>query len=377
MKRKVIPILCLIALCACQGKREAEAPQAPDVFHALLDNQETKVYMDEGFHVYWNANDAVSVFAGTTENREFHFSGADGDKEGDLVAAGQAGSGNALGANYAAFPYRRENSIASDGTIGITLPSAQEYCEGTFDPAAQLMVARSSGKSFTFKNVMCLFGFPLTGSGVQVKSLTLTGNSGETLSGDIKVVAGDNPGYSFTGSGKTLTLTAAAPVALSADTPKYFWFVFPPMTLADGFTLKVTDDSGQSFEKAVHRELTLIRNKAHTMDPLEVSFESVPSDLGIYHGTNTYTFDASSEQISIYEAEGQMWVRYLAPSTLKMYEVGPIPADAAAGQSFQTMLTEKQAGETLNSERLKMSVVSLENEVLVLKSGSSYFVLKF
>ena len=384
MKLRHLPLLCLVALCACQG-REHEAPKtmpsAQDVFHAQLDIQETKVYMNEGLQVFWNADDRVSVFARTTENRQFRFSGADGANEGELVPVGAATSGSALDKNYAAFPYSSANSISAAGTMNLTFPSAQTYCAGTFDPSAQVMVASSTSSDFTFKNVMSLVGFQLYGSGVQVKSVKFTGNSGETLAGAVAVTAGDAPTYSFSGTGqKVLTLTASTPVTLDAVTPTVFWFVVPPMTFSDGFHITVTASDNKVFNQAVHREIVLARNTAYKMESIQVVpvTDATPTAAGIYEeiGIN-YEFDATKEQVSVYEAEDQVWVRYLNTDTMKMYQVGPIPANASTGAHFDTDFTVSQGGTTISSSTLPMTVVSLENDILTLQTGNSYYVLKF
>ena len=345
-----------------------------------MDPQETKVYMNEGFQIFWNADDLVSVFAGTTQNRQYCFSGSNGSTSGDLVPVDNAAGGTSLAKNYAAFPYASGNSITNGGIMTLSFPSAQTYCEGTFDPNAHLMVAESTTSSLVFKNVMCLLGFQFTGSGVQVKSVKLTGNTGEVLAGNVEVTPGNSPSYSFTGEGqKAITLTAGSPVTLDAVTPTVFWFVVPPRTYSNGFNILVTDKDDKEFRQSVQREITLAVNTAYKMGSLEVvPVEAVPTEVGFYEKAGIhYEFDEDSEQISIYEAENQAWVRCINPTTMKMYEVGPIPASPVIGSSFSADVVVSQNGAIQSSESLTMTVISLEDGILTLQSGTSYYVLQF
>lgn len=382
-----IGLLLLLGGCQSQEKATDDSVAGLPVFHAAVEataDPDAKAFMDAECRVYWNADDRISVFPKKTANLPYRFLGADGDKSGDFAALESYVLDGSLKKYYAASPYRADNTLSAEGVLGMTLPAGQAYFAGTFDPAAQLMAAVSDNRSFNFRNVGCLLGFQLKGDGVRVSSLKLEATGGETLAGKVLVTPGDVPAMAFTGEGvSAVTLTAASPVTLSADTPVTFWLVLPPVTLENGFKLTVTDADGGSFVKTLSRSITLQRNKAHRMAAVEVIPVPAgpPSALGLYPdyhlGGTSYTFDSTTDQVSIYEAEGQVWVRFITPSTLRMHEVGPIPADVAEGDSFRVTWAETLAGAAVSSADYDVDVLSLTGGVLTLSVEDTYFVLRF
>ena len=382
--------LLLPLLVACQAK-ELKGPEGnvPDIFHAETEgvsDPQAKAYMDADYHVFWNADDRISIFAKVTQNREFRFLGADGDNAGDFSSVTDPASATELSRYYAASPYRAGNGISDGGVISISLPAAQTYHVGTVDPAAQLMVAVSDTRSFSFRNPACVLGFQLKGSGVNVSSLTLSGNDSEVLAGTAQITPGDAPTMEFAPAGRStsITLTAASPVALDPDTPTTFWLALPPLTFTGGFTLTVTDASGNTFVKSVTRSLTLSRNYVYRMAALEVVPvpAGAPAAEGIYQdyrsGGTPYLYDPATDQVNVYEAEGNVWVRYINPSTLRMYELGPIPAGVAQGDAVSATLTETLAGAEVSTKAYTLEALDLTGGILTLADASeNYFVLRF
>ena len=380
----------LLLLGACESREKATEDTFADnpVFHATVEtpsDPDAKTFMDAECHVYWNADDRVSIFPKKTDNLEFRFLGADGDKSGDFQTVSSYIEDGTMDKYYAASPFRADNTLSAEGVLGMTFPAVQTYCAATFDPAAQLMAAVSDTRSFSFRNVGCLLGFQLKGDGVRVSSLTLEATGGEKLSGKVLVTPGDAPTLSFAGeSASAVTLTAATPVTLSADTPTIFWFVLPPVTLESGFTLTVTDADEGIFTKTLSRSITLERNRAYRMAAVEVIPVPAgpPKTPGIYPeyhtGGTPYVYDSSTDQINIYEAEGQLWVRFITPSTLRMREVGPIPTGVEEGDTvYDFTWSETLAGETLSSANYDADVLSSTGGVLTMVVGDTYFVLRF
>ena len=149
--------------------------------------------------------------------------------------------------------------------------------------------------------------------------------------------------------------------------------------LTQGFTLTVTDDNGDVFVKKTTRELPIQRNKVVRMSVVEVSMEaSVPSKLGIYpDGGTAHIYNPESEQISVYTAEGNVWVRFINPASLHVIEVGPIPVSTIVGSTFSATVCETVCGVRQSSTEYKMEVLSIDNGILTLTSGQSRFILRF
>ena len=378
----LIPVL---FSCRNEGSEKIQVSVRPlKVFHAeIAQSGGTKVYMDDAAKVFWNAGDQISIFAKNNLNGRYAFQGETGSKTGDFSLVSEpSGQVSSLDKNYAAYPWRDGNSISGDGVLTLTLPASQTWQDGSFDPDAHLMVAVSSSNTLMFKNVGACLGFRLTGSGVSVKSVSVKGNNDELLAGTLLVTAGDSPVCQIVadGASKEVTLTAEAPVVLDAQTPVTFWVVLPPVSFSQGFTLTVSDDEGHSFETTSDRDLNLQRNKAVAMKAIEVIYEQgeVPTKLGIYPaGETAHIYDPAVEQMSVYTAEGEVWVRFVNPAEVSFTEVGPIPATAIAGSSFTASVSENAAGVQQSSTSYQMSVLSISDGIITLASGNSYFVLRF
>lgn len=391
----------LVLLPACRSDREKEAEEVVEevpetrmtepLFHAGFEGMEdaSKVYMDGEYRILWDAGDEISIFTKTTQNRRYGFLGATGDGEGDFEAVTAAdGTSPAQARNVAVYPYQASAACDTDGRLTLDYPAAQTYREGTYGPGAHVMVATSDDDHLSFRNVGCGLGFKFYGDGVSVSSITLTGRGGEDLAGTVYVTPGDAPALEFAASGteKAITLTAASPVALGADAEHatLFWFSLPPLTLSEGFTVSVSTADGKVFERSVKSSFTLARNYVYRMAALEVVPvpASAPTELGVYWnyraGVSPYVYNPGKDMISVYEAEGKAYVRFLVPETTHLYEVGPIPTDAEAGDVLSATFTESEAGTVIRTPSVSLTVLSRVGDRLTLETENhSYFVLRF
>ena len=354
------------------------------VFHAEIEQSaESRAYMDEYGKVLWSAGDAISIFAKNNLNGHYSLKGDGGTNKADFILVSEPdGQGKATDLYYAAYPYREGNALVSnDNTVELQLsiPTEQKWTSGSYDPGAQLMVAVSDSKSFLFKNVGSGIGLRLLGDGVNVKSVRLSSNGDEALGGDIIVTAGETPSSRMAdGASSEVSLTADSPVTLNTQTPVYFWILTCPAVLKQGFTVTVTDDQGNIFEKTTSREISLQRSRLIVMSELVVTMaEAIPTELGIYPAEGSaHIYDPDSEQVNIYTAEGKSWVRFINPSSLKVIELGPIPVSVTAGSKFTASVSESVSGVQQNSTEYQMEVLSLSDGILTLVSDKSYFVLR-
>lgn len=399
----LLPVL-LLPLSCKQGREvdvedntlPAPAPAPTKVeeplFHAVfeeMEDPETKVAMDDSYSLFWEAGDDISVFAKTTQNRAYRFKGATGDIDGDFEAMEAAdGTSSAIGMNVAVYPYMASASIGADGKVTLSFPASQAYRAGSYGPGAHLMIAQSEDMDLSFRNLGCGLGIKLYGSGVSVSSVSLSARGGEKIAGEAVVTPGADPVIEFAqaGSSSTVTINCATAVTLgeSASEASVFWFALPPVDFSQGFTINVTTSDGKVFERSVTRATTYERSYVYRMAALQVVpvLADVPSAPGIYwkyrSGGTPYIYSAGEDQISVYEAEGKMWVRYLVPSANRIYEVGPIPADAAENQQLELTYTETVAGNPVRDVELSLRVLSIGVGTMTLVSEDhSYFVLKY
>ena len=384
----LIPALVLAYACGA----EQEAPVAPvrpqaegaiSVFYATIESQaDSKVYSDANLNVHWDAGDRISIFRKDTGNREYIFTGSTGDNSGEFeeLADSSMAAGEALPYFYAVYPYDAGTAVATDGTISCTLPAVQSYRENTFGLGAGTMVAVSEDNFLAFKNVGTLLAIQLYGNGISVAGITLHGNKHEKLAGPatIRMEPGGDPVVTMAGeeASEEVRLVCAEPVALGADSDnaKIFWFVLPPTTFEEGFSITVEDAGGNTYEKSTAKELTLGRNHLSRMK----AFELAVFGFGLYPVSgDPYVYNPATDQMNIYEAEGNGWFRFLVP-TLKIYELGPIPLDVAQGSTFSATLTVTTAGIRNSSVSYDVTADSFQDGKLDLATAAGdRFIIRF
>lgn len=399
-------LLLALGLVSCAREQEADMPEEKPVevieeaevlnpvFHATLEGSaaSTKVYTDN-LDVLWNAGDLISVFAQTSVNKQYRFTGVTGDSSGDFeYVFDGSGAASALAQNYAIFPYDADNSAESENVLRTILHSQQTYRADSFGPKDNLMVAKSGTDNFNFRNVGAYLCIKLYGSGVSVHSVSLQGNNGETLAGPVEITLDGSgiPALSFCGATpalqeKNITLTAASPVALGADAEHYttFWMVVPPVTFTQGFTITVVDSNGNVYEKSTSKNFTTERNTILSMAPFDVRTGSL--GFGIYQTAGEdFLYDKVSQQMNIYERDNgtslEGWFRFLDIPSITVWELGPIPMSIAEGDTFAATLTKyvsgEQEGDAHNFDL--MYTQSYSNGILNLVSRDGYrFILRF
>lgn len=141
----------------------------------------------------------------------------------------------------AVYPFNEDLTVTSgdNGNYiieGISFPSEQKYIAGSFSDEAFPMTAicEQSNKSLSFKNIGGVLKLSLTGS-YSVSQITLTGNSGEPLSG-------------------------SATVTLDPDTATNFYISIPPTDFEGGFTVTVTDSERRNTIKTTGKQNVVKRS---------------------------------------------------------------------------------------------------------------------
>ena len=397
---KVIPLLAIALACQEEQEdpREPVAPVTPPappaeeiykVFYGTIDNQtqgDSKVYADAGnivdkkMDVLWNADDRISVFRKVTGNQEFCFQGTEGADTGSFEEVETTEpSGDALSYYYAVYPYVSTTSIATNGTISLTLPAEQAYQANSFARGANVMVSVSEDNQLTFKNVGAYLSVRLYGEGVSVHRVTIRGNNHEKLSGAATVTMDLNGDPSLTmaeTAAESLSVVCASDVALGT-TPTAFWFVLPPVEFTDGFTITVEDSNGIIYQKGTAKTRTVVRSTLAQMS----AFEWTMPAFGIHSPVgSSYLYNPPSDLMSVYEDGDTRYCRFLTNGAngQTIREVGPIPANAAVGDSVPVTLTVTTDGTQVSSAGFTLTVRSIEGEKMILTSASDEcFVIRY
>lgn len=315
--KKILSIASLLLLfVACNTELQPVDPEpqpqpktaAGLVFYASFENQNvpgTKVFMNDSWGLRWNAGDEISLFNGTTDNLKFGFSGEEGATGGSFapVNPNATMNGATVPHIYAVYPYASGTTVASSGTISLTLPAEQAYYGGvSFARGANTMVSVTDNQSdkLVFKNVCGYVQLKLYGDGASVASVTLKGNGNELLAGPASVSASADGAPSVamqSGATKEVSVVCATPVALGSDAEHYttFMLAIPPTTFSGGFTVTVTDSDGYVFEKKTTKNYTVARNAVFAMAPLNIreieEFESENEGVRNYRINVDYSGD--------------------------------------------------------------------------------------
>lgn len=301
----------LVVSCSVHEEEFNEPIQDDVEFYTSFEQptEGTRVYVNEDLLLRWNADDRVSIFNKNTYNQQYRFTGETGDNAGGFkkVDSDEFVTGNALANVVSVYPYQEVTKITEAGTLSLILPSEQHYAENTFGLGANTMVSVSSDNFLQYKNVGGYLRLSLYGEGVKVSSITLRGNNGEKLAGKATVTMPlDGMPTVTLASDATdaIILVCDTPVALgaTAEESKDFWFVVPPVTFSQGFTVSVNQTTGGVFEKSTSKNITIGRNILSKMSPIEVegSTPTVPVpeavDLGLPSGLKWASFNLGASK---------------------------------------------------------------------------------
>ena len=187
--------------------------------------------------INWQSTDKISVFDGAGANCEFSIKDFSDETTTSCTFEGTV---TAVANDYiAVYPYT-SNAAISEGVIsGVTLPATQTAVEGSFDPKAALMAAKtvSGGRELAFKN---LVGYVKVITDFECKKIELCAASGEKLAeaGTISFNEGGTPSFALgDGSKSIITLRPAGEGTLAAGT---YYIAVPATTLAAGWNISFT-----------------------------------------------------------------------------------------------------------------------------------------
>ena len=270
----------LVASCSVQ-EEDFKTPQQDDVvFYASFEQpaeERTRVYANEDLHLRWTADDRVSIFNKITYNQEYKFLGETGDNAGGFNRVDNAEfvTGNPISHVVSVYPYQAATKITEEEVVTLSLPAEQHYAENTFGLGANTMVSVSEDNVLQYKNVGGYLMLKLYGEGVSVSSITLRGNHGESLAGkaSVKMAPDGEPAIeTISDAADEISLLCDTPVALAATAEESvrFWFVLPPVTFNEGFTITVNRTKGGAFEKSTSKSIVIERNTLSKMSPMEV-----------------------------------------------------------------------------------------------------------
>lgn len=282
--KQITAILYLAVLTAmvsaCSEDELADNTQpsgkVPMEFYANTDAS-TRTELTTDNAVYWEANDAISLFDPTGTNNQFSTT-----QSGPSVTfTGKATP--AKGTYYALYPYD-VNAQIEGTTITTTLPAEQMAREGSFAQGLNPSVATADAtNSLYFKNVCALVKFTLDRSSTTtITKATLCGNNGEALAGTVTIDASqENPITNVDPE------WAGIEIALKGNliAGKTYYFVTAPAILSKGLTLSLYDDKGNVWKKEGTQPATLTASRILNLGTMQPDNFEPAQGYGVIDGT--------------------------------------------------------------------------------------------
>ena len=270
--------LALTTFASCQQDDELINVQnkVSKTFYATMENGAgTRTALDENNNVLWSEGDQISVFAGTTYNRNYILKTGAGTTSGtfDTNDLSFSNSPISIAANAAYYPYDSNVTVSeSEGTFtfNATFPATQTFsASGTFGNGASPMVAVSKDiddNDFSFKNVGAIFRLQLKGTATITKVIF---SANASLAGKCEITASNDatPTVSITEGSQIVTLNCGNGVQLKSDEATNFIVAMLPVAIEEGgMTIAIYDNAGKKmvYTHKADQAITIERSKAYT-----------------------------------------------------------------------------------------------------------------
>lgn len=282
--------------------------------------------------INWQSTDQISVFDGANENCQFSTKGFNADAPSCTFE----GNVTKPAIDYiAVYPYT-ESATISEGVIsGISLPATQTAVEGSFDPKAALMAAKtvSGGRDLAFKN---LVGYVKVTTDFECKQIELCAASGEKLAGAGTITFNNEGTPSFAlgdGAVSSITLHPAGEGTHAAGT---YYIAVPARTLAAGWNISFTATNDKVYSRQGTKPIQFKTNTVINLGTIKLD------DLIPY-----VTFTAASEQTFTFSIP-EKFTSALGANEYFEYSVGD-----GEWTQFKTTVDNIKFGGTLGSLRLR------------------------
>ena len=252
----------MLASCSSDNGENAGSKAIPMTFAASqegIGGTRAAINTADTKQIVWKKNDAISIFDGNG-NQKFILVG-----EGGSTSGNYAGTAAEATAYTAVYPYTSNATFSGETLSGVSLPSAQTATEGSFDPAAALMIASSTSDAPTklqFKNIVGYVKVTpnFVCSKIELKAADETTPLAGTLS-----ITGYEP-YTVTDN-KTYSISLTG----STTSSKAYYIAVLPSTLTPGWTISFTTSEGNVYTRKGSKSLTISRNQVVDLGSFDTS----------------------------------------------------------------------------------------------------------
>lgn len=285
--------------------------------YASIDNFEssdTRVELNNKKQTVWTEGDEILVFH-NSYIRGYTFDGKTGDRSGSFTHTSNYGAPSdnfkVYDQYYAVHLPLTTYGKYSDNTPAFytTIPATQSYKQDSYGVGTNALLGTSDdGVNFKFKNVFGYLRLGITGSKA-VKSIEISGNSNETIAGDLAFNKEAKITSWYQNQSTSITVDCGDGVQLT-DEPTYFYVTLPTMTFASGISLTINFSDDTIFPQSTSKSITIERNTIQPMATFDTGGEIEWQTVTIEHTGSTisapYLFGSSAITGYIYWGDDNM-----------------------------------------------------------------------
>ena len=287
-------ILTAFGFIGCQGEK-LEGLNSLDNYYASVETfgTDTKTSLGEENSVVWSTGDQIAIFAEGSNGQAYEvLDSYVGKSSGEFsMLEGLTTKDNAaVDGTIAVYPFNENLNITSAEDsykiTGITFPAEQRHTAGSFSDESFPMAAFApeGSRNLSFKNIGGILKLSLIGN-YSVSKITLTGNSGEPLSGSATIILGPDgiPSIQMSDNASTsVTLICSPAVQLDPETASDFYISIPPTDFESGFKVTILDKDGKEHGLATHKHnsaerssiLAMPESTTESLDDIELTVDT-------------------------------------------------------------------------------------------------------
>ncbi len=305
-------MVCLGVLAACSSEENELKPNNEEglthlTFTAGQTLTRTSIDGTDASVIDWQDGENISILDGTSTARTFTLTSGAGKPEG--VFDGMAKEKSTYTAVY---PCQAEGlTLEGNSVKGAVLPSVQTAIAGTFDPKANLMMARttSNDMNLQFHNMTAFVKVIPTTDCQQIS--IVSADSTKALAGTMTMTLdGSNT------ASATITDNRTHMVSLMGDIKanQTYYIAVAPGTLSKGFRLGITTADGKHYSKDAKRSSTLATNKVLNLGDITLDEKNwLPYVTFSADGEQSVTLNDANNVINSMEYStdyGKHWSKY-------------------------------------------------------------------
>ena len=254
---------------------------------------DSRIQLNEAGKTVWTEGDLVSVFYRSNANQKWQFQGGTGERSGDLKRVKMGTATESMNRVVVVYPYNESYYINPETyNVEASLPASQNYLKDSYGVGSNIMISSGEYNQFSLKSVCGMLKIQLTGAGEKIKSISLKGNNGEQVAGQLYINSSDatstlaskqgvaDDGENTAGGNlvfedtilKEVTLDCGEGVELGAE-PTAFYIALPPQTFEKGISLEIASTDGLTMTKSTENKVEIERNHILPMAPFEIEME--------------------------------------------------------------------------------------------------------